>query len=661
MSDEMNENGPEAPQEYPLTAAQLLHGMRLAADIRMPGSDAILAPRYATLTPKLIRQLQRWGFTAILAEPIREKSLIASVEHMTRMFHAIQGIVTDGMGNIEEIAEGLRNRRDQMELERLVRNNLTDLQELFRSDPTEKLLALTRHHNGSARHSIIAGFYMMALGRELGWPETKIVRAAVAVFNHDVGKTKVQLETLNWPGRLNNTQWKDIQYHTLFGGLLLHRHDARPDLNMLVALLHHEWFASVPGKGYGGLTLFKDYLRENLGLDLPALVAALEPDDREIIQAASLVDMVSALEERRSYKRELDAFKVLVIMNADATLGHFDPVHHAAWHRIYRRHNPRLLPLGRRVALPREKERRVFRPLKPRMIIPQPLLTYAELEKLQFLPALQNIGMDVERIRRRGGLLLSVVEQMRIDKRLTFDCSPAAIEAAGIRLIKDRVIPEEQVIELDVWREWLDLKDLERCDLLPVLRGHQFDELLIRRDGGISPARMAKRGMRLPEKKLNRFGINLLKPWVVRLPASENRLTCEDLMKLGVKDAHLAKTGCLERVRSLKNGVPTPWLEARGLKFSASELATCGIDPVRKVFYDIQVTQEIDANSARFMILREGDALKSLQEADEQNELDAIQDHLFNHIGEVVMDFSDLVALPELGHLQPADYWGGTR
>ncbi|MBF0340057.1 MAG: hypothetical protein HQL95_03735 [Magnetococcales bacterium] len=659
MSDEMVDNAIEKPMEYPLAEPRLLQGMRLAEDIRLPGSMAILVPRYTPLTPKLLKQLQASGIGRVLAEPIREPSLIASVEHMDRMFHAIRGIVADGMGNIEMIAEGLRNRRDQMELERLVQNNLEDLQELFSADPTEKLLALTRHHNGSARHSIIAGFYLMAMGRELGWSDTRIVRGAVAVFNHDVGKTRVKLETLDWPGRLNNEQWKDIQYHSLFGGLLLHQSGETPDLNMLVALLHHEWYAAVPGKGYGGLTLFKDYLREKLQLDIPALVAALDPEDREIIQVASLVDMVSALEERRSYKRELDAFKVLVIMNSDATLGHFHPAHYRAWHRIYLRQNVKLLPMGRRVALPREKERRLFRPLKPRMIAPQPLLTYYELEKLGFLSALQNIGMDVERIRRRGGLLWSVVDQMRKDKALAFDCCPEAIDVVGIRLLKDRIIPEEQVIELDAWREWLTLEDLERCELMPVLRGHNFDDLLIRREGGISPDRMASRGVRVPEQKLKRHGIALLKPYVVRLPASENRLTREDLEKLGVGDARLVKAGCLEQVRKLKNGVPMAWLEERGIAFTPAELARCGIDPVRKIFYDIQVTREIDAYSARFLILREGDDLKTLQEAAEREELDPIQELLCNRIGEVVMDFRDLVALPDLGGVVPGEYWGG--
>ncbi|MEO5377425.1 MAG: hypothetical protein H7832_06545 [Magnetococcus sp. DMHC-6] len=643
--------------EYLLSDPILLQEMRLAREIKIPGSEAILVPKYAPITKKLLQQLHKIGIARIFAEPIYEKSLVASVEHVETMFHAIDQIIGFCLDDLVGI---VHYRHDQKELERLVRNNLNDIQDLFTSDPTEKLLPLIHYHSPTARHSIITGFHMMALGKELGWSDSKIIRAAIAVFNHDIGKSRIKLETLDWPGRLDNKKWKEIQFHTLFGGLLLYRRGKRPDLSMLAALLHHEWFVNIEGKGYGGLTLFADYLQKTLHLDIRKIVADLNPNDLEILQATSLVDMVSALEERRSYKRELDAFKVLIIMNSDAQLGHFNPRHYVAWHTIYQRQNPNLLPLGRRMALPREKEQRLFRPLSPQIVEPIPLLTFYEMEKLGFMTALKNSGIDIERIRRRGGLSLKVVEQIRLEKGLNFDCTPEALEKAGITLRKDRIIPEEEFIELEAWREWLTWEDLERLELTYQLTVLQFDVRLIRQEGGIRPSRLIKRGIRISNQKLKRLAIDPLKKWTVRLPASENRLTPEDLSKLEVNEEQLKQAGCLERVTKVKSGVPMEWLEERGLSFSAAQLAKCAIDPIRKIFYDLLVTEEIHSTRAKFMILREGDDPKALELANQHHELEPIQELLFNRVGEVVMDFTDLVAIPDLSHLKMGDHWGKT-
>ncbi|MEO5352803.1 MAG: hypothetical protein H7835_06275 [Magnetococcus sp. XQGC-1] len=645
------------PGEYLLSDPSVLQNMRAVHDIRMPGSAAILVSRYTPITKKLVVKLQSLGIETIMAEPIQEQALLATAAYVEKMFQVVDRIVKESLESVTDMAIKVQHRRNQQRLEHLMHENLKDLHNLFLSDPMDKLMALTQHHTGTARHSIIASFHMMALGQELGWSEEKIVKAAIAVFNHDIGKTKVKLETLDWPGRLNNEQWKEIQYHALFGGLLLYHADQPPDILMLVACLHHEWYAAVPGKGYGGLTLFADYLQHSRHLEMRQIISAASRDDLEIIHASSLVDMVSALEERRSYKQELDPIKVMIIMNTDAKLGHFAPKQYAAWQQIYQRQHPNLLPLGLRAALPREKERRIFIALPPRQTPPLPLLTYYELEALNFLPALANIGMDVERIRRRGGLLLKVVEEMKQARGLSFDCSPAALQAAGITLIKDRIIPEEEIIELDGWREWLTMEELEKSDLLAAARSHHFDVMLIRAEGGISPNRLRKRGVRIAERKLDRLGIQLLKEWTFRLPASENRLTLADLSKLGFSEAQLKQANCLKKLSKTKS-VPLAWLAERGISPSGAEMAKCGIDPLRKIFYDMMVTREISTTRAYFVLLREGDEWNELEAAHARNELDAVQELLFNRVGEVVMDFADLIAMPDLSHLRMGEHWG---
>ncbi|MBF0424191.1 MAG: hypothetical protein HQL73_14500, partial [Magnetococcales bacterium] len=339
--------------EYLISDPALLNNMRTAREVLVPGLPTIFAPRYTPITTQLIQRLERRGIPTVFAETIKEISVVTTVAQMEKMFTVIETIVAKAMVGMEDIALTVQNQQQLHTLEQLMRDNLADIENLFACDPTEKLTALTQHHSGTARHSIVASFHLMAIGRELGWSDEKIVKGAMAVFNHDVGKTKIKLETLDWPGKLNSDQWKEMQSHTLLGGRMLYRSGEQPDLAMLTALLHHEWYASVKGKGYGGLTLFASFLKEALDEDIPRIVSELDQNDLDIIMASSLVDMVSALEESRAYKRQLDSFKVLIIMNSDAMMGHFHPQHYAAWHRIYMRQNPDLLPKGKRFALPR--------------------------------------------------------------------------------------------------------------------------------------------------------------------------------------------------------------------------------------------------------------------------------------------------------------------
>ena len=644
--------------EYLLSDPAILENMRLSCDLRAPGSLVTLVTQYTLITPALVEKLLRRNVETLFAEPLEEKTVVASVEHLEKMFGVLDDVLTDATaGTVDEIALSFQNRQNRDELERLIKENIKDIDPLFKNNPTEKLIALTQHHNSTARHSIIAAFHLMAIGRALGWRDTKIVEAAFAAFNHDIGKTKIKLETLNWPGRLNKDQWKEIQQHTLFGSRLLFQRGKEPDLAMLTALLHHEWYVSVEGKGYGGLTLFSDFIKRAWGVDIPQIIKATDPSDLEIIHATALADMVSALEESRAYKRGLDAFKVLIIMNTDARMGHFNPEHYAAWHRIYRQQNPTLLPRGRRMALPREKERRVFEPQTPKSISPTPFLTYYEMEQLGFLTVLRNTGMDMERIQRRGGLSLKVLAAISEEKNLNLDYSSGTLESHGITLIKSQLIQEEQIIELDAWHEWLTVEELEKTGMLYRLKAQSFDLGAIREKGGISPKRMRKRGLSVPKDKLERLDIPLLKKISVRLPGSENRITAENLKKLGITDQRLKEAGCLDRVKKIKSGVPLAWLVERGIPLSHALLARHGIDPVRKVFYDICVVEEISPTKAKFLILREGDDPQELDTMCAQNTLEPIQSLLLHEVGEVVMDFSDLIALPDLSRVVMGSHW----
>ncbi|MBF0357800.1 MAG: hypothetical protein HQL70_04275 [Magnetococcales bacterium] len=647
--------------EYKIDDPAILENMRLSADIQEPGST-VLVTKHVPITKELIKQLHKRNIKTLFAEPAMvestKKAVTASIEYMEETFSVIEKVFSSEDGTIDDVAIAITNREKMKSLEALIRNNLDDIEELFSSNAIEKLVNLTEHHNGTVRHSLIAAFQLMAIGKELGWNDSKIVKASMALINHDIGKAKVNIDTLDCPKKLNSKQWKEIQFHPLFGCRMLFQPGLPPDLIMLSALLHHEWYATVEGKGYGGLTLYSDFVERAMKFNVKDVVAKMSVDDRDIIQMTSMVDMISALEERRAYKRELDPFKVLIIMNSDAKMGHFNPEHFAAWHTIYRRQNDNLLPLGRRMALPREKEQRIFTKLPAKKIPLTPLLTYYDMEKLGYISILRNVGIDMERIRRRGGLSIPILTKINKDKDLDLDLSESVMQAHNIKVVKDKLIREEQVIELDAWQKWLTVAELEKSGLMGRAKQQSFDIGLIRKNKGISPERLEKRGVNINQSKLDRLGIRLLKKLPVLLPGSENRLTAEDLDKIGISKLQLVNTGCYERVQKVKSGVPLEWLKRQGINISSKIMAQNGVDPVRKIFYDIQVVEEINSEKAIFRILREGDDPKELDDISAKNKLGSIQDLLLNQVGLVIMDFSDLLSLPDLSHIKSGEHWG---
>ncbi|MBF0380122.1 MAG: hypothetical protein HQL69_03835 [Magnetococcales bacterium] len=647
--------------EYQIYDPAILNNMRLFCDIKDPKKRTILVSKHTLITEELIEQLYKHNIKTVFAEVVMEeptkKAVKASIKYMEETFELIEGVFTKDDGGLDDVTKTLTNRKQMKSLENLIRENLDEIEELFSTNSIKKLVMLTEHHNGTVRHSLIAAFQLMAIGRELKWNNSKIVKATMALINHDIGKAKVKIDTLDCPNKLNSKQWKEIQFHPLFGCRMLYREGKDPDLMMLAALLHHEWYATVEGKGYGGLTLYGDFVQRAMKFDVKEVVDNLSDDEREIIQLTSLVDMVSALEERRAYKRELDPFKVLIIMNSDAKMGHFHPVHYQAWHKIYHRQNPYLLRLGLRMALPREKEERIFTAQPAITIAPTPLLTYYEMETLGFLGILRNVGIDMERIRRRGGLSIKILTKINKEKSLDLDLSYSNFENSNITIVKTKLVRERQFIKLEAWQKWLTVAELKKSGLLARAKQLNFDLALIDKQGGINPERLEKRGIKVAKSKLDSLGIKTLKKLPVQLPGSENRLTSMDLEKLGITDRLLEKAGCLEQVKKVKSGIPLELLKRQGIKITDSMMAKNGIDSIRKIFYDIQVVEEISSSKAIFRILREGDDPEELDSISEKNQLSQIQDLLLNQVGHVIMDFSDLLELPDLSHIVCGKHW----
>ncbi|MBF0446460.1 MAG: hypothetical protein HQL68_12835, partial [Magnetococcales bacterium] len=243
------------------------------------------------------------------------------------------------------------------------------------------------------------------------------------------------------------------------------------------------------------------------------------------------------------------------------------------------------------------------------------------------------------------------------EKDLNLDLTLANMQKHNITTIKTKLVREQQMIELEAWKKWLTVAELERSGLLGRAKLLNFDINIINKNGGISPDRLERRGIKVIKSKMDNLGIKVLKKLPIKLPGSENRLTAIDLDKLGITDERLKKAGCLEQVKKVKSGIPMELLSRQGIKITNALMAKNGIDPVRKIFYDIQVVEEISSTKAIFRILREGDNPEELDAISAKNRLSQIQELLLNQVGHVIMDFSDLLELPDLSHIVLGKHW----
>ncbi len=97
------------------------------------------------------------------------------------------------------------------------------------------------------KHSVDVATISMIIAKQQGLSRKEIYEIGVAGLLHDVGKTKVPLEILNKPGRLDDDEFAVMKQHAVFGYRMLNE---RPDFSheiSLAVLQHHE---KTNGLGY---------------------------------------------------------------------------------------------------------------------------------------------------------------------------------------------------------------------------------------------------------------------------------------------------------------------------------------------------------------------------------------------------------------------------
>ncbi len=150
-------------------------------------------------------------------------------------------------------------------------------------------------------HSVNTSILALALGRKLDMDRTALQQLGIGSLLHDIGKTKVPLEVLNKPGRLDPDEYEIVKQHALRGAEILSRTTGVKDEIVRPALEHHE---RVDGTGY-------PFGRTQKDLSLFGLIS-------------SVVDIYDAVTSDRVYHKAKTPHEALQILYGLGQSGHLD-------------------------------------------------------------------------------------------------------------------------------------------------------------------------------------------------------------------------------------------------------------------------------------------------------------------------------------------------
>jgi putative nucleotidyltransferase with HDIG domain len=147
------------------------------------------------------------------------------------------------------------------------------------------------HHSQTYQHCLTVTAIAVAFGKHLGFSRVDTERMATAGLLHDIGKASIPVEVLEKRTPLTEAEIALMQEHPQIGHDVL-RDTPELDGEMLDMVLHHHEY-----------------------LDASGYPHALQGNEiSDLVRVITIVDVFSALIERRAYKAPLSAMEALEVL-----------------------------------------------------------------------------------------------------------------------------------------------------------------------------------------------------------------------------------------------------------------------------------------------------------------------------------------------------------
>lgn len=152
----------------------------------------------------------------------------------------------------KRVAEGIQfiyNSPDSKEATQATTSIATELLNAINSNDAIALdiSALKTSDEYTFKHSVDVATIAMIVAKQQGYSDPEIHEIGVCGLLHDIGKTKVPLEILNKPGRLDDQEFTIMKQHSVYGYHMVKDRNEFSTAVCLGVLQHHE---KINGSGY---------------------------------------------------------------------------------------------------------------------------------------------------------------------------------------------------------------------------------------------------------------------------------------------------------------------------------------------------------------------------------------------------------------------------
>ncbi len=256
----------------------------------------------------LINESEKCGVTNILLKPFTPQELVRKISeilnaHVEGEWEALPEMQRDALKNsvgvFNNIADALLVG-DTVSFAEVKGSTQSLVSSVEKNDFISILDGVRNHDDYTYAHSMRVATMLTLLGHAAGFRNDDQLMLSSGGLLHDVGKMYIPHHILNKPGRLDEEEFEIMKGHVKGTVDYLKTIDNIPKAVFIIAEQHHE---KIDGTGYPhGLK----------GKEL-----------NELARMAAIVDVFSALTDRRVYKEPMSVAKAMEIMKDEMT-GHLD-------------------------------------------------------------------------------------------------------------------------------------------------------------------------------------------------------------------------------------------------------------------------------------------------------------------------------------------------